>query len=129
MLAARIRGEQLPVELAGRRDDVADLLAAADVAVSASLWEGQPVFVQEALRAGVPVVATNVGGTGEVTGDAAVLVPVGDAAALADALEALLRDPSARADRGRRSAARAAELPDAAAALEQVRAVHARARG
>ena len=66
--------------LLGRRDDVADLLAAADVVVVASLWEGQPLAVQEALRAGPPVVATDAGGTAEVTGDAAVLVPPGDAA-------------------------------------------------
>ena len=128
-LAARIRDEHLPVTLAGRRDDVADLLAAADVALSTSLWEGQPVFVQEALRAGVPVVATDVGGTAEVTGDAAVLVPVGDPGALAEALEALLGDPAARAERGRRSAARAAQLPGADAALAQVREIHARLRG
>ncbi|MFD0480975.1 glycosyltransferase family 4 protein [Kineococcus sp. GCM10028916] len=127
-LAARVRDERLPVTLIGRRDDVADLLAAADVALSTSLWEGQPVFVQEALRAGVPVVATDVGGTREVTGDAAVLVPVGDPRAFADALDALLGDRGAREDRGRRSAARAARLPDAAAALAQVRGVHDRLR-
>src|SRR5699024_11335639 len=62
----------------GRRDDVPDLLASADVLVSTSAWEGQPINVQEALAAGVPVVATDVGGTGEVTGDAARLVPYPD---------------------------------------------------
>ena len=128
-LQGRIDDEQLPVRLAGRREDVADLLAAADVALSTSLWEGQPVFVQEALRAGVPVVATDAGGTAEVTGDAAVLVPVGDARAVAEAVGALLDDPGLRAERARRSARRAGELPDGAAALAQVLAVHARARG
>lgn len=128
-LAARIAAERLPVRLAGRRDDVADLLAAADVAVSASVWEGQPVFVQEALRAGVAVVATDAGGTREVTGEAARLVPVGDAAALADALSQLVGDPAERARWARRAAVRAAELPTAADVLEQVERVHRSARG
>ncbi|WP_432511211.1 glycosyltransferase family 4 protein [Kineococcus sp. SYSU DK001] len=128
-LAATIRERGLPVRLLGRRDDVADLLAAADVAVSASVWEGQPVFVQEALRAGVPLVATDAGGTREVTGEAAVLVPVGDAAGLADALRRLAADPAERAVRAQRSAQRAAELPTGRAALEQVRRVHRAARG
>ncbi|WP_432564548.1 glycosyltransferase family 4 protein [Kineococcus sp. SYSU DK003] len=128
-LAARIRREDLPVQLLGRREDVADLLAAADVAVSASVWEGQPVFVQEALRAGVPVVATDAGGTREVTADAAVLVGVGDATALADALRRLAADPAQRAVAAHRSRLRAAELPTASDVLEQLRRVHRAARG
>lgn len=127
-LAARVADEHLPVELLGARSDVPDLLAAADLVVSASRWEGQPVFVQEALRAGVAVVATDAGGTREVTGTAADLVPVGDAAALAAAVEALLADPGRRARRGADARARAAELPTGADALAQVAAVHARVR-
>jgi glycosyltransferase involved in cell wall biosynthesis len=127
-LTARIAAQGLPVELAGRREDVADLLAAADVALSTSVWEGQPVFVQEALRAGVPVVATDAGGTREVTGEAADLVPVGDARALADALGRLAADPVARQAAGHRARVRAAELPDAGAALAQVQRVHRAAR-
>jgi len=123
-LAVRIAKNALPVELRGRREDVADLLAAADVALSTSVWEGQPVFVQEALRAGVPVVATDAGGTREVTGVAADLVPVGDAQALAEAVARLVADPAARLAAAGRSRARAAELPDAAAALAQVQRVH-----
>ncbi|WP_432492272.1 glycosyltransferase family 4 protein [Kineococcus gypseus] len=127
-LAARVAAQELPVHLLGARGDVPDLLASADVVVSASTWEGQPVFVQEALRAGVPVVATDAGGTAEVTGDAAVLVPVGDAAALAAALERLLADPALRRERGAAARGRAAALPTAADALEQVLAEHAAAR-
>src|SRR5699024_10729274 len=82
LLADRVLGEDLPVILLGRRDDVPDLLASADVLVSTSAWEGQPINVQEALAAGVPVVATDVGGTGEVTGAAARLVPYPDPDAL-----------------------------------------------
>lgn len=128
VLAARIAAEHLPVDLAGRRDDVADLLAAADVALSTSVWEGQPVFVQEALRAGVPVVATDAGGTREVTGEAAWLVDVGDATALAAALTRLLADPAERARWAVRAADRAATLPGAQDVLEQVERVHDAAR-
>ncbi|GAA0288589.1 glycosyltransferase [Kineococcus aurantiacus] len=128
-LAARVRAEDLPVELLGRREDVADLLAAADVAVSTSVWEGQPVFVQEALRAGVPLVATDAGGTREVTGDAALLVPVGDAGAVAQALARLAGDATERAVRSERARQRAAQLPTGDDAAEQVRRVHAAARG
>lgn len=128
-LEDRIRAEDLPVRLLGRRDDVADLLAAADVALSTSVWEGQPVFVQEALRAGVPLVATDAGGTREVTGEAAVLVPVGDAAGLAAAVRHLVEDRTERAVRAQRSRQRAGELPSEDDAVEQVRRVHRAARG
>ncbi|NAZ77509.1 glycosyltransferase, partial [Kineococcus sp. T13] len=126
-LLQRARAEDLPVRFLGRREDVADLLAAADVAVSASTWEGQPVFVQEALAAGVAVVATDAGGTREVTADAADLVGVGDAAALAAALDALLADPARRAERAAAARRRAVALPGAEEAVEQVLSAHARA--
>jgi len=123
-LRSRIHEEGLPVRLLGRREDVADLLAAADVVVSTAVWEGQPIAVQEALQLGAPVVATDAGGTREVTGDAAVLVPVGDAAALAGAVAAVLADPSRRADLAAASRARAATLPGVAEVVEQLRDVY-----
>lgn len=126
-LDARITAEHLPVRLLGRRDDVPDLLAAADVVVSAAVWEGQPLWVQEALAAGAPLVATDAGGTREVTGDdGAVLVPVGDAVALAAAVRALLDDSAARAALGARARARAADLPDVDAVVDQLRRVYGR---
>jgi glycosyltransferase involved in cell wall biosynthesis len=88
----------LPVRLLGRRDDVADLLAAADVAVLPSRWEARSLLAQEALRLGVPLVATAVGGVPELVGDAAELVPHGDAVALAAAVSRLLSDPVRRAE-------------------------------
>ncbi|GAA2728195.1 glycosyltransferase family 4 protein [Cellulomonas aerilata] len=123
-LAERIAAGALPVRLLGRRDDAADLLAAADVVVSSAVWEGQPLAIQEALAVGAAVVATDAGGTREVTADAAVLVPVGDAAALAGAVRRLLDDPDARADLRRRALARAADLPDEAAVVDQLRRVY-----
>jgi glycosyltransferase involved in cell wall biosynthesis len=109
-----------PLRLLGARRDVADLLAAADLVVVPSRWEGQPLIVQEALRAGAAVVATDAGGTREVTGDAAVLVPPDDAPALADAVERLLDEPAERERLRAAALARAAQLPTTADALEQV---------
>lgn len=96
-LQARIDAEDLPVRLLGRRDDIDLVLAAADVAVLASRWEARSLFAQEVLRAGVPLVATAVGGVPELVGDAAELVPSGDAHALASAVTGLLADPDRRA--------------------------------
>ena len=69
-LAARISAARAPVTLLGHRTDVADLLAGADLAVVTSDWEARQLFAQEALRAGVPLVATAVGGLPELVGDA-----------------------------------------------------------
>jgi glycosyltransferase involved in cell wall biosynthesis len=115
-LAAGLRAQAvslgLTVTFTGPRADVPALLAAADVFVLPSVWEGQALVLQEALRAGVPVVATRVGGNPEVTGeDAALLVPPGDAGRLADAVRSVLGDP-ALASRLRQAATdRAAALP------------------
>lgn len=95
-LQGRIEAERLAVRLLGRRDDVAELLAAADVAVLPSRWEARSLLAQEALRLGVPLVATAVGGVPELVGDAAELVPYGDADALAGAVRALLGDAGRR---------------------------------
>lgn len=97
-LQRRIETEALGVRLIGRRDDVAELLAAADVAVLPSRWEARSLLAQEALRLGVPLVATAVGGVPELVGDAAELVPYGDAAAMARAVRGLLDDTDRRMD-------------------------------
>ncbi|MET8067738.1 glycosyltransferase family 4 protein, partial [Micromonospora sp. NPDC005313] len=119
-LAARISAARAPVTLLGHRTDVADLLAGADLAVVTSDWEARQLFAQEALRAGVPLVATAVGGLPDLVGDAAVLVPPGDVDAVDAAVRELLDDPVRRAELGRRGVARAATWPteaDTVAAL------------
>ncbi|MGP9539857.1 glycosyltransferase [Brachybacterium sp. AOP43-C2-M15] len=121
-LAARIRAERLPVELLGRREDVPALLAACDLVVSAARWEGQPVWLQEALLAGRAIVATDAGGTRWVTGDAARLVPVGDAAALAAAVTALI-DTAPRRTAEAASRQRARDLPTDVDLLSQLHEV------
>ena len=125
-LAAAVAARGLPVHLLGRRDDVPDLLQAADLVVVPSLWEGQPLVVQEALRVGAAIVATNTGGTAEVTGEAAWLVPPRRPGELAGAIRGLLADPDGAA-RLRRIAARRAELlPTDTQALDQVLTLYRR---
>src|SRR5207245_357229 len=75
-------------------------------------WEGRPLSLQEALRAGVPIVATRVGGTPLLTGeDAALLVPPGDARRLADAVRAVLTDEVLAARLRKAASARRHALP------------------
>lgn len=95
-----LEGVVLPL---GLRLDVANVLAALDVAVICSDREGAPLAVIEYMAAGKAVVATRVGGLPDLVQDAAVLVPPGDAPALADAIGSLLGDPAQRADLGRRA--------------------------
>ena len=97
------------IRLLGPRDDVGDLLAAADLFVLPSLFEGHPLSVLEAMHAGTPVVATAAAGTTEAVrdGEEALLVPPGDPAALADAIAAALDDPTGRERRAARALARA----------------------
>ncbi|MCX3064306.1 glycosyltransferase family 4 protein [Streptomyces beihaiensis] len=123
-LQRRIDGEGLPVRLAGRRDDVAELLRAADLAVLPSSWESRSTLAQEALHARVPLVATAVGGIPELVGDAAELVPYGDAVALSRAVERLLAD-SDHCERLRAlGSAQAASWPTEDATVAQVLSVY-----
>ncbi|HEY9483592.1 MAG TPA: glycosyltransferase family 4 protein [Micromonosporaceae bacterium] len=106
-LTAQIAALDAPVTLLGHRDDVADLLAGADLAVVSSVWEARQLFAQEALWAGVPLVSTAVGGLPDLLGDAAVLIPAGDVTALDAAVTDLLADAGHRrllADSGRTQA-------------------------
>ncbi|GLF96130.1 glycosyltransferase family 4 protein [Streptomyces yaizuensis] len=107
-LERRITAEALPVRLLGRCDDIAPLLRSADIAVLPSRWEARSVLAQEALRRGVPLVATAVGGVPELVGNAAELVPYGDGGALAVAVAGLLADHRHRTELIRRGRAQAA---------------------
>jgi glycosyltransferase involved in cell wall biosynthesis len=111
-LQAAARTHDLPVLFLGRRSDVPDLLSAADIAVLTSDWEARALVAQEALRAGVPLVATAVGGVPELVDGAAVLVPPGDPAAVARAVTALLDDPGRRSVLAKQGLARAASWPN-----------------
>jgi glycosyltransferase involved in cell wall biosynthesis len=102
-LASRVERERLPVVLLGHREDVPELMAAADLVVLPSLSEALPTVLMEAAAAARPVVATRVGGAPEVVdeGRTGHLVPVGDAAALASAMTELLIDRSLSVTYGR----------------------------
>jgi glycosyltransferase involved in cell wall biosynthesis len=108
----------------GSRDDVADLLPAFDVFALSSRYEGLPIALLEAMAAGVPPVATRVGGIPEVVTDGVdgLLVDPGDAAGLAAALGRLLGDGDLRATLGRRARERAGafDLADAVHRTEDV---------
>lgn len=117
----------LPVRLLGHREDVADLLGAADAVISTARWEGQPVWLQEALSVGAPVIATDVGGTAEVIGSGGVLVDPDTPAEFAAQLRRVLEDPSHRSELAAAALRRAGELPDAADAVESAIAVYGRA--
>lgn len=111
--------------LLGHRTDVADLLAGADLAVVTSDWEARQLFAQEALHAGVPLIATAVGGLPDLVGDAAVQIPPGDVDALDTAVRDLLDDPERRADYAARGPRRAAEWPSEEDTVADVRAAYA----
>jgi glycosyltransferase involved in cell wall biosynthesis len=120
-LRRQARAAGVAIRFLGPRGDVPALLGAADVVVVPSTWEGQPLIVQEALRAGRPLVATRVGGTADLTGDdGAVLIPPGDPVALATAVTRILDDPEAAAGLAAAARARAALLPTETAAVDQV---------
>jgi glycosyltransferase involved in cell wall biosynthesis len=109
-----------PVMLLGQRDDVADLFAAADVVALPSEWEARSLVAQEALRSGVPLVTTSVGGLPALVGEAAAFVAVGDAEALRLAIERVLADDAWRERLTRAGLARSGTWPDEATNLDQI---------
>jgi glycosyltransferase involved in cell wall biosynthesis len=117
----------LPVSFLGHVDDVGAVLSTLDVFVLASRAEGLPLALLEAMAAGLPCVATEVGDVPAAVGDAAVVVPPEDAVALAAALDDLVGDGDRRETLGDRGRARAVARLDVARTVAEVRAVYARA--
>jgi glycosyltransferase involved in cell wall biosynthesis len=95
---ARILGIADRVHFLGPRTDIPELLAVCDIVCLPSLYEGLPLALLEAMAAGKPVVASAIPGVDEVVSDGVtgILVPPGDAAALAQALCRLISDPESR---------------------------------
>jgi glycosyltransferase involved in cell wall biosynthesis len=91
------------VKLLGERDDVADLLAAADIFVLPSRSEGLPIALLEAMAAGLAVIASRIGGIEEVISDGigGLLVPVDDYVELAYTISRLVSDPPIRLNLGK----------------------------
>lgn len=115
---ARIAAEGLGerVALTGQRRDVAALVSAADLFVLPSLTEAMPLALLEAMSAGVPVVATRVGGVPEVVEDGVTgrLAAPRDEAGLAEAIAAMLKDRPSALRMGRAGQARVRALYGAA---------------
>ncbi|MEU4036279.1 glycosyltransferase family 4 protein [Streptomyces collinus] len=124
VLQRRIEDEELPVRLVGLREDVPELLTAADLALLTSRWESRSVLAQEALHARVPLVATRVGGIPDLVGDAAELVPRDDAEALSEAVVRLLADPERRELLRERGVRQAATWPTEDETVAQVLSVY-----
>ena len=108
------------VRMLDRRDDVADLLAAADVFCLTSRWEGPSLVIMEALRAGLPVVATRVGGIPDLYAGTVLMAPPGDPRAFAAAVGRVLDDPELADDLRTRSREAARSLPTEEDVLESV---------
>jgi glycosyltransferase involved in cell wall biosynthesis len=104
---ARTLGIAEATRFLGVRSDIPELMRAADGYLMSSAWEGMPIVLLEAASAGLPIVATSVGGNHEVVcdGESGFLVPPGDAEALAAAMQRLMGvsagDRSAMGERGR----------------------------
>jgi glycosyltransferase involved in cell wall biosynthesis len=94
MTLAKQLGVADAVHFTGPRSDIEELLAAMDLFVSSSLWEGLPTVILEGMAAQVPVVATDVSGTRELVQDGVtgILVPAGDHHLLAQAISQVLRE-------------------------------------
>jgi glycosyltransferase involved in cell wall biosynthesis len=101
--AAAASGIASLVQLPGHRDDVPELLVGLDVFVLPSLNEGMSNTLLEAMAAGVPVVASDVGGNREIVEDdrSGMLFPSGEEAALLERLRRLAGDPGSRARLGK----------------------------
>jgi glycosyltransferase involved in cell wall biosynthesis len=101
-LAAEL-GIRERVEFKGARGDVPEILAQTDVFVLASKTETLPISILEAMRAGLPVIASDVGGISEevADGETGLLVPAGSVEELSNALQRLLADKQLRVAMGR----------------------------
>jgi glycosyltransferase involved in cell wall biosynthesis len=110
----------------GHRDDVPTLMAAADLVVLPSLYEGLPNVVLEAMQFAKPVVATAAPGTTEVVvdGQTGLLVPLRDPPALAQAIRTLVRDPDLARRLGAAGRARVASEFRVATMIESFAALY-----
>jgi glycosyltransferase involved in cell wall biosynthesis len=90
------------VSILGMRSDVMELLAKSSLFILSSKREGFPISILEAMRAGLPVIATEVGGVAEaiIDGETGYLVPVGDKVLMQKRICALVEDPKLRKQMG-----------------------------
>jgi len=124
----RERGLEETVTLLGRRDDMGDIIAAIDVAVSSSAFEGSPLSLMEAMAASKPIVATAVGGVPDlvVEGETGFLVPPADPTGLARAISTILGDRDLAARMGAAGAQRQRTEFDFAQTVRRVEELYVR---
>jgi glycosyltransferase involved in cell wall biosynthesis len=112
----RMAGDGL--KLLGERSDVTGLLAAADVFVLPSLWEGLSYAALEAMSLGRALIVSDGPGNPDAVGDAGLIFPVGDVEALAASLVRLAREPQVGRSLGEAARARARERFSLSAMVE-----------
>jgi glycosyltransferase involved in cell wall biosynthesis len=114
------------VHFLGHRDDVAEILAAVDVAVLCSDYEGSPLVLMEYMEAACSVVATRVGGVPDIVvdGETGLLVPPGDPDRLAEAIARLLEDPASARGMGEAGRRRRRDEFDLSRTVREVEALY-----
>jgi glycosyltransferase involved in cell wall biosynthesis len=118
--------EKLNVRFMGHRNDARQWLAGCDIYVNSSISEGVSLTILEAMAAGLPIIATRVGGTPEVVDESCGrLIPSRDPSALADALLTLARDAELRCKLGRLARRRAESRFTVQRMIDQYREVYA----
>jgi glycosyltransferase involved in cell wall biosynthesis len=116
----------IKLEFLGEQRDVTTTLASSHLFVLSTNWEGFPVSILEAMRAGLPVIATDVDGVREAvrSGDNGFLVPAGDLNALVEALRTLVSNPGLRERMGARGRIAYEELFSVSRMLRKTRFVY-----
>jgi glycosyltransferase involved in cell wall biosynthesis len=114
------------VLLTGERNDIPEILAATDIFILSSFWEGLPRSIIEAMMAGLPVVASRVGGVPELVqeGENGFLFAPGDAESCAEKIQRLLNDTGLRERMGRVSRQKALQEFSLDRMLEETRRVY-----
>lgn len=121
----------IKVEFLGQRRDIPELLAQADLFVLSTNWEGFPISILEAMRAGLPVISTDVNGVREAVddGETGLLVSPRDGDGLLDVLEKLVFDPAMLERMGTRGRAKFEQSFSLDAMLRKTVSVYALAMG
>ncbi len=119
-------GVEHRVRFHGEIDNVPDILSSSQFFVLASNWEGLPISVLEAMRCGLPVIASDVGGVGEavVHGETGYLVRVADQRELASRIDELAANPGLRRVMGSAGRERYVRLFRANQMIEKTMAVY-----
>lgn len=121
-LEKEIEARHLPVTLLGYRQDLMNLLQVADVGLSTAVWEGQPIWLREALNCELPIVVTDVGGCREVVGDAAIITAQ-DSTEITQALYQLITNPEQFSELKAKACAVSDKAPNYAQVVAQVQSV------